>query len=100
MASCAYLVQYPVWWRIGPQAHSAGQCPPDPPLAFIAFFPSANHRRAGDGIDRALAEGYEESLFKIHPDGAVASSWTNIDDRLLVPVMRLESTSIVWKILT
>jgi hypothetical protein len=35
----------------------------------------------------AIAEGYKKSLFKIHPDGAVAPFWKNVDDRLLVPVM-------------
>jgi hypothetical protein len=35
----------------------------------------------------AFAQGYEKSIFKIHPDGAVAPSWKNIDDRMLVPIM-------------
>jgi hypothetical protein len=55
-------------------------------LSTLAFMLQINGEQEIELIG-AFVEGYEKSLFKIHPDSAVAPFWKNVDDRLLVPVM-------------
>jgi len=35
----------------------------------------------------SFVEGFDRSLFQIHPDKGIAAHWKNLDDRMLVPVM-------------